>query len=156
MSEKKPFDNYLYDLWDSTGKKQIIEILKRNTKLKVIDPIRKTDIDLLVYVEEDYKFNIEVEIKIGWGTKEFPYNTVQFPARKEKFCYTEKPTLFVMFNKYQSSYLCVTYKDLLNSPLKMIPNKYVKQGEHFFQVPIEKVIFNDINKAIKQLGITDV
>lgn len=156
MSEQKQFDKDLYDCWDSKGKNKISNIVKNNTKFKVVDPINQFDVDLLVYDEGDYKFNIEVEIKLVWGTKEFPYNTVQFPARKEKFCHKEKPTLFVMFNKDTSSYLCVTSKDLLDSPTHIVRNKYVRDGEYFFQVPVEKVIFNDITKAIKRLGITNV
>jgi hypothetical protein len=150
---QKQFDRDLYDRWDSKGKNKISNIVKRNTSLKVIDPISKTDVDLLVYDEGEYKFNIEVEIKLVWGTKDFPYESVQFPARKEKFCHKEKPTLFVMFNKDTSSYLCVTSKDLLESPTKIVSNKYVRYGEYFFQVPLDKVVFNDITKAIKRLGV---
>lgn len=150
---QKPFDRELYNKADNKGKSKITNIITKNTNFKIIDPISRTDVDLLAYLEGNHLFNVEVEIKYVWKSKEFPYDTVQFPQRKEKFCKKDKPTLFVMFNSETTSYLCVTSKDLLESPTKIISNKYVKYGEHFFQVPLDKIVFNDIIKAIKRLGV---
>lgn len=148
---RKQFDKALYEAYDSQAKAKVLNIL--NDKWKACESPSKVAVDLMVYEGREHKFNIEVETKAVWVTDEFPYANVQFPDRKLKYCMLDKPTIFVMFNAKMNKYLSVTSKDLMNSPRVMVRNKYVRYGEEFFQVPINKVSFNDLNTSIEKLGL---
>jgi hypothetical protein len=146
----KPFDKNLYGQNDYLARNSVKKIFK-GTDLKIVDNSKKTGVDLFVYKGEKHVLNIECEIKRVWKTKDFPYSSVQIPQRKQKYTNLEVPTLFVMFNNNQSSYLVIKDSDLLISPKKEVPNKYVYKGEIFFQVPIELVKFNDLTNVIKEI-----
>ena len=154
---RKNFDRKLYEKNDTIAKECSCNLLEA-TKYNEIEKSKKTQVDLKVFKGDSHVFNIECEIKRVWKTKDFPYESVQFPERKKKFTDLQKPTLFVMFNADQSSYLVVLDRDLAKSPINMVRNKYIRYGENFFQVPLEKVYFNDIKSAIKEMesqyGIT--
>lgn len=143
MSIRKKFDKELYAQCDTTAKQKAIEIMskkgydcKENTK--------RTQVDLVVFEDSEIKFYIEVEQKLVWKTDKFPYDSINFPSRKEKFTKLEKPTLFIMFNYDLSQYLCITGEDLITSNLEIVRNKYVPYGEYFFKVSLDKAVFNEI------------
>lgn len=149
---RKRFDRKLYEENDRLAKENTIKIFNKLRKKFVIEEnTKKTCVDLKVFHKEEHKFNVECEIKRVWKEDEFPYDSVQFPKRKTKFAKLDKPTLFIMFNKDLTSYCAVTSGDLLSSPVKEVPNRYVYQGEEFFQVNLENAHFNNLNKAIKKL-----
>lgn len=152
MSVRKRFDRELYNQTDKTAKTKVFDLLMPNDDIHVYENPKKTGVDILAINPdtEELLFNIECEIKKVWKTDEFPYESVQFPERKAKYAKLDKPTLFVMFNHDQSKYLVVKSDDLLASPLAEVPNKYVYKGEMFYQVPLTKVTFNDINSVIKE------
>jgi hypothetical protein len=145
----KRFDKELYKQNDDLAREAVKKALV-GTEHSVIDNSKKTGVDLFVYKNGVHVLNIECEIKRVWKTPEFKYLTVQIPCRKEKYAVLEVPTLFVMFNEDQSSYLVIRDLDLLASERKEVPNKYVFKGEMFFQVPVEKVVFNDLTKVLKE------
>lgn len=137
---RKPFDRQLFNDNDTLAKNKVKELL--GGKLKIVDNPKRYGVDLLVFNDADeHIFNIETEIKRVW-VGDFPYQTVQFPERKKKFCSLEKPTYFIMFNSDLSQYLVVKSDDMLDSPLGIVPNKYVRYGEQFYQIPLAKVAFN--------------
>ena len=145
----KQFDPELFKKNDKAAKDAARKIFKnlKDFELKLSES--KFAVDFLVYKNGEHFCNLEVEIKRVWKDKEFKYDTVQFPERKRKFTVLEKPTLFLMFNDKLTSYLVVHGKYLVDSSLKEVHNKYVRAGELFFQVPISKVAFNDIKKALE-------
>lgn len=148
----KRFDPELYKENDEKARNALRKAFGKSVIYRIEDNPKKRGVDLLVYQGEEHVFNIEVEIKKVWkGATGFPYANVQFPERKEKYAKLEKPTLFVMFNEDQSQYLAVTGEDLVESPRVEVRNKYVFQGEKFFQVPKSKIYFNDIQSAISRL-----
>lgn len=150
-SNRKHFDKNLYAAFDQKAKDKVQELLKAYPDLKSCGSPIKTDVDLMVYRDRDHIFNIETEVKAVWTSDDFPYDSVQFPYRKLKYCILTKPTLFVMFNAKMNKYLSVTSYDMMHSPVNMVRNKYVKFGEDFFQVPLDKVSFNAL--AIDKLGV---
>lgn len=150
MSVRKRFDKELYERNDKIAKEAVLNLLD-STELHVIENTKKTQVDLLAYNSEDHVFNIECEIKRVWKDKNFQYDSVQFPERKAKYANLDKPTLFVMFNNDLTSYLVVKSEDLISSPCVEVPNKYMYKGEKFFQVPLDKVYFNDIITPIKEI-----
>lgn len=146
---RKRFDPTLHDLTDNPAREKVKELLK-DSGYNVIDNPKKRGVDLLVYNDKGKLVaNIECEIKLVWKASDFPYDNIQFPERKEKYAILEVPTVFIMFNHDRSSYLTVTGDVLISSPKKEVPNKYVYKGEYFFQVPKDKVKFNDLVKVLK-------
>jgi hypothetical protein len=150
MSIRKRFDTNLYSQNDSVARAKIKELFE-GSDYKIVDNAKKTGVDLFVYKNGTHILNIECEIKRVWKTKDFPYESVQIPERKNKYFKLDKPTIFVMFNDDQSAYLAIKGKDLESSPLKEVPNKYVWKGELFFQVPLDKVTLNDILSVVKEV-----
>lgn len=148
MSVHKRFDPQLYAENDEKSKNFTRNLLK-GSEYQVLDNPKKRGVDLLVYKDSKHICNIEVEIKLLWKTKDFPYENVNIPVRKEKYAKLDKPTIFLMQNKDQTDYLCILDKDLLDSPKKEVPNKYSYAGEFFYQVPLDKVIFNDLLKVLR-------
>lgn len=151
QGKRKFFNKSLYKQYDAIAKLSVMRIFKDLTKYVVEENNKKTGVDLLVFKNGKHVFNIECEIKNVWQTDKFQYDSVQFPERKEKFARLDLPTLFVMFNEDQSSYLVVRDKDLLSSPKVEVSNRYMKFGEYFFRVPIDKVTLNEIKSVIKQM-----
>jgi len=147
---RKRFDRELYKKYDKLAKENVLKLIDKR-KYKVIENPKKRGVDLLVYRKGKHVLNIETEIKSLWKGKDFKYDTVQLPERKEKFAKLELPTLFIMFNDNQKSYLVIKDKDLLKSPRVEVPNRYVYKGEYFFQVPLNKVCFNDIKTVLEEV-----
>ncbi len=150
---RKRFDPELYKQNDELAKQNLFKLLEPRDDIHAGVNPKKRGVDVIVSNPDTNEtlFYIECEIKRVWNTDKFPYDSVQFPERKAKYAKLDKPTLFVMFNHDQSKYLVVKSTDLLASPLLEVPNKYMFKGELFFQVPLDKVKFNDINSAIKEL-----
>jgi len=147
---RKRFDRELYEKYDKLAKDNVIKLVDKR-KYKIIENPKKRGVDLLVYKKGIHILNIETEIKKLWKGKDFKYTTVQLPERKEKFAKLEVPTLFIMFNSNQKSYLVIKDKDLLKSPKVEVPNKYVYRGEYFFQVPLKNVYFNNIKAVLEEV-----
>ncbi len=148
---RKRFDRELYNQVDALAKEKAKSLLNATAYNPVENP-KKTQVDLQVFDKDQaHLFNIECEVKLIWKTVDFPYESVQIPKRKEKYAILDKPTLFVMFNHDQSAYLVIKSTDLVASPCVEVPNKYVYKGEFFYQVPLDKVSFNNILKPIKEI-----
>lgn len=144
----KKFDPALYEQNDQIAKDKIKRLL-RGSGLKVIENPKKKDVDLLVLDDkEQVVLRIECEVKRVWKQDKFPYDNVQFPQRKTRLVIEETPTLFVMFNEKLSEYLVVLGKDLIESPLVEVANKYAYSGEYFYQVPVNKVQFGDLATSV--------
>lgn len=143
---KKRFDKELYEQNDAMAKALVALILPKNLELKNNE--NRYGVDLLAYKSNKLIFYIEPEIKRVWNDEKFKYEDLQIPQRKNKFCDLENPTLFIIFNKLGNRYLCVWSNDLINCPLKEVPNKYVYKGELFYKVPIS-LTYDNINKAVK-------
>lgn len=144
---RKRFDPQLYAENDAIAKDFIKNLLK-GTAYQAIDNPKKRGVDLLIYKDSVHICNIECEIKRVWKDSVFPYESVQIPVRKEKYAILELPTIFTMLNGTQSDYLCFTSQQMLASPKKEVPNKYVYKGEFFFQIDKNVVVFNDILKVL--------
>lgn len=149
---RKRFDPSLYAANDELAKNKLFELVKDIKEIQAEPNVKKRDVDVIVRDPKtnEVLFYIELEIKRVWNGP-FKYNNVQFPQRKEKYAKLDKPTLFVMFNHDQSEYLIVRSDDFLASPCVEVPNKYMYKGEFFYQIPIDKVRFNDVKSSIKEM-----
>lgn len=135
----KRFDKKLFKENDNKAKK-IVSYFFQSRGYKVIENPNKFGIDLQIFNNNKLAYLCECEIKKGWKTYKFPYSTVQFPERKKKFM-KKTGVIFSMINEPSTRMLIVKAKDILNSPLCEVPNKYITSGENFFQVALEKVNF---------------
>lgn len=146
---RKRFDRDLYEANDKLAREKVRAVAPG---FDIRDNPKKRDVDLLVYDKAgNHVANIETEIKRVWKGPDFKYDNVQFPERKAKYAKLDKPTIFVMFNEDQSKFLVVRDSDLLSSPCVVVPNKYVYAGEQFFQVPLDKVVFNGISNILQEI-----
>lgn len=149
---RKRFDRELYEKYDKLAKERVESLIDKRI-YQIVENPKKRGVDLLIFRRRDGKhvLNIETEVKRVWKTKDFKYDSVQFPERKAKYAQLEIPTLFVMFNESTKFYLAVKGNDLLKSPCVEVPNKYCFKEEYFFQVPLNKVRFNSLNSVIKEI-----
>jgi hypothetical protein len=130
----KRFDKSLYNANDP-AKLLAIEYFNKIGKPTVVNP-DKYGIDLIVNNE----FFCEVEVKHSWKGVDFKYDTLQIPFRKSKFGEsTTLPTMFMVMNTNRTHAFLVEGKDVLASPIKEVPNKYMYKGEYFYQIPIDKL-----------------
>lgn len=100
--------------------------------------------DLIVTTHDKETFFSEVEIKKVWSGETFAYDTLQIPARKKKFLLLERPCMFIVFNNEQTHGFLCTHSELAASPLVEVSNKYVRAGEMFYQVPIDRLTLIEV------------
>jgi len=126
--------------------------------LDVRERYKRIGPDKHLYFNEEIVAYAELEVKRVWTTKEWnsEWDTVQFPERKGKFAADEywegkrikeallrKPVFLVMFNHDGSNGLIVDVKTVAESPCPRLWSR--RCAEHFYQVPIDKVLFGPEN-----------
>ena len=131
--ETKRFSSKLYEQYDN-AKHDIINFYKKNGKNAIVNP-KKYDIDLIV----DDAFYCEVEVKNNWQGEKFQYDTLQIPYRKAKYTKLDKPSYFAVLNKERTHAFFVKGEDVANSPFIEVPNRFKKDKEFFFQIPVDKL-----------------
>lgn len=149
---RKKFDKELYAKYDTLARDKTKEIFSSIEGFSVEESIRKTDVDFRILKDGVHIGYLEVEVKRTWDGDTFKFADVQFPERKWKYCKLDKPTIFLMYNSDLSHYLNVTGENLLSSKLEMVRNKYIKFGELFFKVPIDKITFDSVQSMLEALG----
>lgn len=148
MAERKRFDRELFEKYDKAAR----EVTSKHLMLqgyKVMEHPDRYAQDLLFYRSEDDWENpasclkAECEVKRVWKTDAFPYDSVQLPERKKKFC--DGLTMFFIWNEPMTH--AVTFWDNVLETLTPVevPNKYMYKDEYFFQIPLDKVEFISVN-----------
>ena len=147
MSVRKRFDKDLFEKYDKKAKR-IAKEFYENRGFTTKDNTNRYGVDLILYRDDEHVGFLETEVKAVWKDEPFPYESVQFPERKLKYIIdNDKPVTFFMLNAKCNRCLVVEGKDLMNSPLKKVWNKYMRGGnEMFFQVPLDKVSFHDLEQ----------
>ena len=142
---RKKFSQELFDENDMACR-NAAEGLKAELGIDVLED--NTDVygvDLIGTLNGEFVSYVEVERKLVWDGKDFPYQTVNLPARKQKFVKLILPTQFVIFNK-DYSYAIIIHRDVVaESPTKFISTIY-STGEKFFDIPLSacKIVKNEI------------
>lgn len=135
---KKPFDVGLYNA-DDVAKHQVIEWLGTKQFNAYVNP-DQYGIDVLAD-KNNRLFGFEVEVKHNWSGFEFPYDTVHFAARKQKFI---KPNhYFTMLNDNRTRILLVKGTVLAQCNLVTKNTKYTT-GEQFIEVPANLCLFRTL------------
>lgn len=126
----KPFDADQYEA-DDNAKYRIIEWLETNRFAAWVNP-DLYGIDVLATRDGD-DFGFEVEVKHNWQGDKFPYRTVHFSARKQKFIGWNH--FFTMLNDERTCVLVVDEQALRAAPVVEKNTKFTT-GELFIAVPI--------------------
>ena len=133
----KPFDQDTHDHYDPPAREVVTSYIKKRWGYSAI-PYDKYKVDLLI--ENEFMVPIgyaEVEMR-EWVN--CPFNTIHIPQRKKKLFNNDMPTLYFVINNNLSKAWYINVKEILNSPLKEIPNKKVSDGEYFYDVPKHKFV----------------
>jgi hypothetical protein len=93
-------------------------------------------IDVLATRDGD-DFGFEVEVKHNWQGEKFPYRTVHFSARKQKFIGWNH--FFTMLNDERTCVLVVDEQALRAAPVVEKNTKFTT-GELFIAVPISACV----------------
>ena len=130
----KPFDQALYDV-DDKAKFIVINWLNALGFQAEVNP-DQYGIDVLA-TKQNKKYAFEVEVKHNWSGKQFPYGTVHFSARKQKFLHGTEETFFIMLNNELTHAIIVTGQNLSVSPTISKDTKYTSK-ESFISIQISK------------------
>lgn len=137
MGKKKRFSKQLFSDNDSPAREAGIKYWESMGYMAV--PNHDQYGPDLVVITESERFYSEVEIKRVWSGETFQYDTLQIPERKRKFVGLDLPCTFMVFNNEQTHAFLCEGSTLIASPLVEVPNRYVYEGEYFFQVPIKEL-----------------
>lgn len=146
MIKKKIFEQSLHDENDAPAR-EAVKRLYANIGYKLIDNPDKYGIDL---IDREGILSVEVERRLVWNTKEFPFSEVNFLQRKEKFFniskskITEYAIVSADFKRAGiiDKQTLMAFIDL-TSPEES-PNKYVNDSEYFYKIPKAKFAWLDI------------
>ena len=164
----KKFNQELFDSNDSLARIMVTKYIESQRKLFVRDNPNKYGIDLYVYniPEIDEKrgspikepiYAIEVEIKRVWNGPKLPWNSVQLPYRKRKYAEQEVvPCEYWILNNQLTHAIIIHEKELLDNRLAHVQNKYVSEGEYFFQVPLEACNIIELSGTSSSTGADSV
>lgn len=146
MIKKKIFEQSLHDENDAPAR-EAVKRLYANIGYKLIDNPDKYGIDL---IDKEGILSVEVERRLVWNTKEFPFSEVNFLQRKEKFFNISKSkiTEYAIVSADFKRAGIIDKKTLmafidLTSPEES-PNKYVNDSEYFYKIPKAKFAWLDI------------
>lgn len=133
----KPFSQEVHDACDPPARDAVIDWMFHEWGWRAYPNQDIYAVDLLAYESKKLKAYVEVETR-DWLGKETtcPYKTIHIPKRKEKLFNNPLPTLyFAVTRDFKNAYWCYA-EEVLQSPAREIPNKAVKEGEYFYDVPI--------------------
>ena len=128
----KPFDLELYSQ-DDKAKLLVIDWMKSYGIETYVNP-DQYGIDLLGTGPKG-KYQIEVEVKHNWSGPTFPFDTVHFAGRKQKFVVNHERCKFVMLNHDLTHALMVDGTIL--AAAKIVNKRTIyTASENFIEVPI--------------------
>jgi hypothetical protein len=144
----KQFSKQLHTSYDSPARAAVLAYLESND-LYAVENDDRFGPDLVVYTGFRPKYYVEPEVKLSWQAThlggQFPFATVQVPARKQKFLKLGLPVEFWILREDLQYALVIPDQVLAAAPQMEVPNKYRETGEFFYQVPVDQCILLDIS-----------
>jgi hypothetical protein len=137
---KKKFSPKLHEKYDQVAKDRLVEIMMRWEKYRAhkVDPYGQYDVDIMFLTTDGKILLIDVEVRPGWKTGEFPFSSIHLPYRKKKFAELSSPTKDVYFCAFRADLnAMVMFQVDEDTDTCIMSNRLVK-NEKFFDVPIEK------------------
>lgn len=137
MSERKPFSRSLHQGNDPQSRKVVIEyFLKMGIPLK--ENPNQFGVDLL---SRDGTLQLEVEHRLPWVDEIWPFADINVPERKAKFL-AEGKAQYIILSRDFSHMGIIRGEDIkqyiVKENLHLNKNKYVRDGEYFYKIPIQK------------------
>lgn len=133
--ESKRFSPSLHQGNDPKSRTVVKDYLARYGMI-VDDNPNKYGVDL---ISKDGTLQVEVEHRLPWIEEEFPYTEVNVPERKAKFL-REGNVQYIILSRAYDRLGIIMGRDIkqfiVDENLVLNPNKYVKNNEYFFKVPI--------------------
>jgi len=142
MGKRKQFSNKLYEKYDKLAKIAFKTFLKHRAEttgvimVVIEDPYGQYGVDLSVQFPDGSVVLFDVEVRPVWKEGKFPWSTIHLPERKEKFRKYGHPVFFVAFRQDYEAFIIINGNDL--GELVHVPNKFIGDGEYFFDVDIDK------------------
>jgi hypothetical protein len=116
--------------------------------VRLIDNQDEYGIDL---VSIDGSAKIEIEHRLVWTGKEFPFDEINLPERKTKFFLKNQGAYYVILSKDYSRMGMISGKNMLNylnnKNLKESSNRFVTGGELFYKIPKSEFGWLDIKSS---------
>ena len=135
----KEFDRDLHNQYDSIGKSVVISYFRNKLKIDARENSNEYGIDVVLYRDNQPIGFAEVEVRNSWYSDEFPYDTLNVPCRKEKLLKNDLPTYFFSINKIMTKMFCCPAEEVLRSEVMENRNKYVRDKEFFYKVPVKNL-----------------
>lgn len=137
FGERKPFSRDLHQSNDPKSRRIIIEYFQKKG-IPLQDNKNQYGVDL---VSADGAVRIEVEHRISWRTDEWSFPDINVPERKAKFL-SDGVTAYAILSCDFSHMGIIQGQDvkpfIVDTNLHLNKNKYVKNGEYFYKLPISK------------------
>lgn len=137
IGEYKSFSKSLHSKNDPQSRTVVIRFFKKKG-IPLLENPDKYGVDL---ISPDGTLQIEIEHRLSWDAPEFPFPDINIPERKAKFFGDDK-TQYVILSKDYEYMGVLRGKDMQeyihNANLHENKNKFVKNGELFFKVPVNK------------------
>lgn len=133
MGYVNTFNKDAYKAFDNPAKNYVKSVMG-GRGWTITEPDNPYIQDLIAEKDGD-RFYVECEVKSRWRG-EFPFNDIQLPGRKAKFC--NERTLFFIINGDLNDAFCFWNTTVLESPLVEVSNTRHKSGEKFFKIPVSK------------------
>ena len=133
----KKFDKTLHDQYDDIGREVVKNYFSSKLNITAKDNPNIYGVDLILYRDAEVIGYAEVEVRNNWKSDAFPYDTLNVPYRKKKLLDNDKPTFFFSVNCIKTRMFCCKAEDILACEVKENRNKYVKDNEYFYKVPVD-------------------
>jgi hypothetical protein len=145
---RKKFSQALYDQNDQLATGVISGYLAQWGLVAEPNPNRY-GVDLLVRKpdEPDHFLAVECEIKRVWTGDSFPYQTIQLPERKGKYRNVPQQLEYWILNADCTSAIIIPEFLLDEHKPVVVPNKYIRWGEKFYQLPIDECVIIQIREG---------
>lgn len=130
----KRFDKKLFNQNDPKSRNVVKEYFKKHDVV-LKDNDDKYGVDL---ISEDESVKFEIERRLVWDKKDFPYDDINLPERKAKFFLENNVSYIIISKNYSHIGIilgCDIKKYLNDDCLKESRNKFVKSGELFYKLP---------------------
>ena len=135
--ERKPFSRALHTSNDPQSRRVVIEYFKKQG-IALNENANQYGVDLL---SPDGTLQIEVEHRLPWTDAEWPFADINVPERKAKFL-AEGKAQYIILSRDFSRMGIIRGEDvkqyIVDENLHLNKNKFVRDGEYFYKIPILK------------------
>jgi hypothetical protein len=149
---RKQFSQQLHDDNDPIARKKVKKFIEWNHGISLMENPDKYDIDLICQENGNITAGYEVERRHNWLGKDFPFATLHVPERKAKYADRAYPTYYVATNKLVNYALLMPFSELQKAYCQEQRNKFVGEGEFFFNVPVDHLTMELICLDAKEYG----